>query len=65
MASITESGRIIDVSTDPSSDVFVRELVDGRFVRPSRPVSMDEIFNARVLSDAELSAYMEKSGRPN
>ncbi len=63
MVCIIKSGRIIDISPDPS--VRVRELSNGVWVKPSRPVSADEIFNARVLSDAELSAYMEKSGKSN
>ena len=64
MASITESGRIIDVSPMREGK-GVLELVNGRWAKAVRPVSSDEIFNARILSDEELSAYMEKSGKSN
>lgn len=63
MACLTEFGRVLEISSD--SKVRTLEFVNGRWSKPVRPVSMDEIFNARVLSEAELVAYMEKSGESN
>lgn len=58
---ITESGRIIMFATDPNSEAWVLELIDGAWVKPSRPISFDDDWNARVLSADELRSYTEKS----
>ena len=55
----TESGRIVKFSSDP--EVRVRELVNGVWVKPSKPVSFDDHWNARELSEDELYSYIEKT----
>jgi hypothetical protein len=59
MACITESGRILEFSNDPK--VRVLELVNGSWVTPTHPVSADEDFNARKLSDAELAQILRRT----
>ena len=56
---LTESGRIIKFSPDP--EVRVRELINGVWVKPSKPVSFDDHWNARELSEDELHSYIEKT----
>lgn len=59
---ITESGRIVMFATNPNSEARVLELIDGAWVKPSRPVSFDDDWNSRILSADELRTYTEKSG---
>ena len=58
MPCITESGRIID-----DSKLIPLELVDGKWIPARSPLFGEELFNARILSDDELRAYVEKSGK--
>ncbi len=60
MACLTESGRIID-----NSGLWPKELIDGVWVSPVKPLYGEEVMSARVLSDEELAAYIEKSGKAN
>ena len=60
MACITESGRIID-----DSGRKPLELINGSWVPARSPLYVEELFNARVLSDDELRSYIEKSGSSN
>ena len=64
MASITEEGRILDTSPMREGK-GVLELVGGNWVPARSPLYGEELMNARVLSDEELAAYIEKSGKPN
>ena len=63
MACITEEGRILEFFEDPN--IRTLELVNGVWRKPLKPVSADEEFHARVLSEEELAQYMEKSGKSN
>ncbi|MEG0258159.1 MAG: hypothetical protein RR632_07640 [Christensenella sp.] len=60
MACLTEDGRVLEFSPDPK--VRTLELINGVWSKPIRPVSVDEEFNARVLSVEELNSYAEKFG---
>lgn len=53
----TESGRVIDTSS-PS----FMELIDGKWVRPTKSMFGEELMNGRILSDEELSKLL-KSGK--
>ena len=53
---ITESGRVLKFSSDPKA--FVRELVNGAWVEPTKPVSFDDDWHARVLTADELRSYI-------
>ena len=57
---LTESGRILKVSPDPNAEVWIIELVNGSWIQPSKPVSFDDLWSARVLTAAELRSYTEK-----
>ena len=61
MACITEEGRILEFSHwYAGGDIL--ELVDGRWVQAVAPVSSDDEFHARTLSEFELD-QMLKSGK--
>ncbi len=56
MACLTESGRVID-----DSGRVPLELINGTWVPACSPLYVEEIFNARVLSDTELATIIERS----
>ncbi len=56
---LTETGRLLD-----TSNVDVLEFVSGRWVPARSPLLCDEMFNARVLSNAELENIL-RSGKFN
>ena len=56
---LTESGRVIKLSPDPNG--WVLELINGIWSEPTKPVSFEDFWNARVLSVEELRSYMEET----
>ncbi len=57
---LTESGRIID-----DSSRVPLELVGGSWVPARSPLLCGEILKGRLLSEEEVRAYIEKSGKTN
>lgn len=48
-ACITETGRVIDISSYP-----IREFVDGAWRDAKSPLYGEEVLNARILSEDEI-----------
>ena len=57
---VTEDGRVFDLSPMREGK-GIRELVDGAWVKPSRPIYGDSLYSARAISAEDLRKYGYKS----
>ena len=62
MATLLKDGRVVK---EFPSRPWYRELVNGEWVKSSSPITGEDIWEGRVLSEAELHSYIDKSGSPN
>ena len=53
---VTEDGRVFDLSP-LSRGEGLRELIDGVWVAPTKPVFGADIYSARVLEEEDLRSY--------
>ena len=53
---VTEDGRVFDLSP-LSRGEGLRELIDGVWVAPSRPIFGDDLIWARPLKEEDLRSY--------
>ena len=57
---VTEDGRVFNLSPLREGKGIL-ELVDGAWVKPTRPIYGDSLYNSRVVEETDLHLYAPKS----
>lgn len=60
---LTEDGQLIDINPFLSGGDSFLEYVDGSWVKPTRPVTGETLYNGRSLSKEEVESYIAKLGK--